>query len=572
MATGAQIRQALFEGSGQVTGRIPLLATLLIGCGFLLLVTQWNIAAFFAAIVAASIYTRAQQLGWIFRFTHGWRRWRELKPSLDEIAKMKPEQRQRRRVYRLGRGSYAFFHCRLDASPVMVLHGYFGRFCHYAKIYDGYSATPIYDRDLEKMHDLLERFPEFGFWDRVRARRFIWAVVCHKALKGRMNDLVQCWSPLVRLYVACFTLGLADRKACPMADLRHSRLAQGIAVYRTALGAMATDVLEGEREYFENLCGGEVVFKPGPVAGSVMVIRLIRFGEKVELSLQGVAQLSQQFVAIGRDRLSGEQVEIDVNKMFHLLICGASRWGKSALLHCMLWQLLMKPIKQASKFYMCDLKGGIELAQYAEQYPKRVEMVYDVHGVMKVAEKLIKELDRRLVYMRKKKWKSWKLDRIFFVVDEFAIILQARARKNDKALDAKLDQMRLDLLRLSQQAAAAGIVIVTAIQKATTDGMDSTFRANFEGIFCFHVQAKVTAGCLLGPTENLLLDPTTQLGKGEAIYRDPVAGTDRYLRVYWTTAAEDGAVDMNVDDWDPEITEEDVVVDLEPKAKLKMAA
>lgn len=566
METGRAVRQALFQGS---RSGFPLIAPILLGVGYLFLTTNWNFFAFLTCVVAASVYTRAQQLGWIYRFTHTWRRWRELKPTVDEYSKLKPDQRTRRRWHRVARGSYAFFHCRLDAQPTMILTGYFGRFVHHAKIYDGYNATAVYDFDTERMHTLLEEFPGFGFWERVQARRFIWSVVLHKALKGRMADLTQCWSPLVRLYVACFTLGLADRKYCPMADLRHSNLAQGIAVYRTPYGAMATDVLENEREYFENLFGGEVVFKPGPVAGSVKVVRLIQFGEKVELSLEDVAQLSSEIVAAGRDRLTGEQVEFDITKMFHLLVCGASRWGKSALLHCILWQWLLKPKKVASKFYMCDLKGGIELSQYADQYPGRVEMVHDIHGVIKVADKLIKELDRRLAYMRKKKWKIWKLDRIIFVVDEFAIIEQAKAKKNDKKLDEALDQMRLNLLRLSQQAAAAGIIIIAAIQKATTDGMASTFRANFEGVCCFRVQAKTTAGALLGPTENLLIDPTTGLRRGECVYRDPVEGVDRYMRVYWTPAAEDTDLGANDnDDWEAQITEEDTLVDDEKVVKM----
>lgn len=80
------------------------------------------------------------------------------------------------------------------------------------------------------------------------------------------------------------------------------------------------------------------------------------------------------------------------------------------------------------------------------------------------------------------------------------------------------------------QAAGAGIILIRAIQKAATDGRASTYRANFEGVICFRVQAKHTAGRLLGPTEDLLIDPTTGLRKGEAIYRDHFTDAARDCR------------------------------------------
>lgn len=52
-----------------------------------------------------------------------------------------------------------------------------------------------------------------------------------------------------------------------------------------------------------------------------------------------------------------------------------------------------------------------------------------------------------------------------------------------------------------------------------------------EGIFRFRMLTKNTATQVLGSTEGLLINPITGLGKGEAIYRNPVAGTETVTSV-----------------------------------------
>ena len=54
---------------------------------------------------------------------------------------------------------------------------------------------------------------------------------------------------------------------------------------------------------------------------------------------------------------------------------------------------------------------------------------------------------------------------------------------------------------------AVGIVIIAAIQKATTDVMDSSFRTNLQAQVCFRVANRLMAASMFGSTEDLKLDP-----------------------------------------------------------------
>jgi hypothetical protein len=96
-------------------------------------------------------------------------------------------------------------------------------------------------------------------------------------------------------------------------------------------------------------------------------------------------------------------------------------------------KLLAKTKTMVERVICCDLKGAVELGQYQKSHPDRVKVVHDVAGVMTVVVELVKLLDFRLNVMRQRGRKAWRGPRIFFVVDEFAIIEQYKVKKSDKA-------------------------------------------------------------------------------------------------------------------------------------------
>jgi hypothetical protein len=62
------------------------------------------------------------------------------------------------------------------------------------------------------------------------------------------------------------------------------------------------------------------------------------------------------------------------------------------------------------------------------------------------------------------------------------------------------------------------------------------------------VLSKNTATQMLGTTEDLLIDPVKGLARGECIYRDPTAGEDRYVRVFFPDEAKDSVPGEDIDE------------------------
>jgi hypothetical protein len=254
-----------------------------------------------------------------------WRRFREQKPSIDDRAKSKPEQHTERRKLRLKRTLYAFFHLRLDQRPDFTLTmAVSDRGFYYFPEYRE-SNTPRDHEDFDRLERILVNWHSFEWLQRWQARRFVRALLLSLALRGRFHDLTAARSWEVRLFAAMYSLGFQIDGWIPLADLDASDFSRGWVTYRLPGHYIPGDIVNRDIGFFNGLLCGDAIVRAGEVAGSVQVCRLLQFSPVVPLSALQIAALPRNVVAIGLDRITGEQVEIDVAKCFHLLICGASR-------------------------------------------------------------------------------------------------------------------------------------------------------------------------------------------------------------------------------------------------------
>jgi S-DNA-T family DNA segregation ATPase FtsK/SpoIIIE len=114
-----------------------------------------------------------------------------------------------------------------------------------------------------------------------------------------------------------------------------------------------------------------------------------------------------------------------------------------------------------------------------------------------------------------------------FVVDEFAQVqlwpVRTRDEKESKA------QVIADLTRISMLGRAAGIIIVAAIQKPTTDVMDSSFRGNLQGKVVFRLDSRLMASSMVAELDALEWNPV-RLQKGRCIFYNANNGETYYLQ------------------------------------------
>ncbi|MGA9891139.1 MAG: hypothetical protein WBQ55_01950 [Xanthobacteraceae bacterium] len=144
-------------------------------------------------------------------------------------------------------------------------------------------------------------------------------------------------------------------------------------------------------------------------------------------------------------------------------------------------------------------------------------------------------MQRRQAELRESLRSNWTGPRILLVIDEYSEIQWCVTDK----------QARVHLLdglnRLAARSRSAGIVIIAATQKPTTDAMDSAFSSNLQTRVCFQVASNLIAAIVLGTLDDLRrepgLDPAT-LRKGWCIMRDGWSGESRYLQPHVAAEAE----------------------------------
>lgn len=227
---------------------------------------------------------------------------------------------------------------------------------------------------------------------------------------------------------------------------------------------------------------------------------------------------------------SGEPYYNPIETLPHHLVVGQSGSGKSVFLKQTLASVLFN-IEAFEKVYLVDLKGGVELAQYAALH-ERFELVDDYDQLPAIAAEIYQTMRQRLSYMRDKGETVYPDRHILFVVDEYAQINQFEPITRDEKFNHK--QLLSHLNRISMLGRAAKVTIWAQLQKATIDNISASFRNNLQSKICFKVHSNYDAAIVFGSTEDLpgvtSLGGFQNLAKGRFIFSDDVSGNAAYLQ------------------------------------------
>lgn len=238
-------------------------------------------------------------------------------------------------------------------------------------------------------------------------------------------------------------------------------------------------------------------------------------------------------VVFGTDVASGDDLRVPLREIPHLLVVGTSGFGKSVFLHQLISQLVGEASQhthpaEISSVILVDLKGGVEFDRYAAKNDK-VQVVWRYDDVVAAVDQLTALMLERQVIMKDESRRNWPGGRIFFIVDEFAQIqLWPTLTADEKATHKRLIA---DLTRLSMLGRSMGIVLVVAIQKPTTDVMDSSFRGNLQGQVLFRVASRQLAATVLPSLDDAPVDPVT-LKRGRCLFYNANTGITHRLQVH----------------------------------------
>ena len=225
--------------------------------------------------------------------------------------------------------------------------------------------------------------------------------------------------------------------------------------------------------------------------------------------------------------ISDEPFVVDLAKMPHLLIAGATGQGKSVGLNAIITSLLYKKHPSELKFVMVDPKK-VEFTLYSilekhflAELPDADEpIITDTKKVVRTLNSLCVEMDARYDLLKQAKTRNIKeynakfcsrklspanghryLPYIVVIIDEFGDLIITAGR-----------EVETPLARLAQLARAIGIHLVIATQRPTVNVITGSIKANFPARIAFRVQAGVDSKTILDATGANQL-----IGKGDML-------------------------------------------------------
>jgi S-DNA-T family DNA segregation ATPase FtsK/SpoIIIE len=232
-------------------------------------------------------------------------------------------------------------------------------------------------------------------------------------------------------------------------------------------------------------------------------------------------------IALGKN-ISNETYVVDLAKMPHLLMAGATGQGKSVGLNTVLTSLLYKKHPSEVKFVLVDPKK-VELTlfnkierHYLAKLPDTEEaIITDNKAVIKTLNSLCIEMDNRYEMLKNAlcrnikeyntKFKQRKLNPdsgnvflpyIILIIDEFADLIMTAGK-----------EVETPIARLAQLARAVGIHLIIATQRPSVNVITGIIKANFPARIAFRVTSKIDSRTILdsGGADQLI-------GKGDMLY------------------------------------------------------
>ncbi len=225
-------------------------------------------------------------------------------------------------------------------------------------------------------------------------------------------------------------------------------------------------------------------------------------------------------VVLGRT-IQNEDFVIDLTKMPHLLVAGATGQGKSVGLNAIITSLLYKKHPAELKFVLVDPKK-VELTLYANlerHFLAKMEgeeeaIITDTQKVVYTLNSLCMEMDARYDLLKKAKVRNIKeynakftsrhlnpnkghrfMPYFVVIIDEFADLIMTAGR-----------EIETPIARLAQLARAVGIHLVIATQRPTTNIITGVIKANFPARIAFRVSSMVDSRTILDqPGANQLI-------------------------------------------------------------------
>ncbi len=202
-------------------------------------------------------------------------------------------------------------------------------------------------------------------------------------------------------------------------------------------------------------------------------------------------------VGIGKD-LNNEGVIVNLDRMPHLLVAGATGSGKSVCLNSIIISLLLRTSPSDVRILLIDPKR-VEMTAYADMPHLLCHVVWDPKKASIALKKIVEEMTNRYElfadagvkniasYNKLKKEEGNKtLYDIVIIIDELADLMMVASKEVEDSIQ-----------RITQLARAAGIYLVVATQRPSVDVITGIIKANIPSRIAFAVSSSVDSRTII---------------------------------------------------------------------------
>lgn len=235
---------------------------------------------------------------------------------------------------------------------------------------------------------------------------------------------------------------------------------------------------------------------------------------------------SKLLAVLGKD-IMGNPRWMEVNKTPHLLIAGATGSGKSVCVNSIITTILMRAKPDEVKLVMVDPKK-VELSMYNGAPHLLTPVVTDPKKASIALKKIVEEMEHRYELLSESGTKNIegynklmdkknesgegnfkRLPYIVVLIDELADLMLVAAKEVEDSI-----------MRITQMARAAGIHLIVATQRPSTDVITGVVKANIPSRIAFTVSSSIDSRTILDMTGAEKL-----IGKGDMLFLPMGEGT-----------------------------------------------
>lgn len=230
---------------------------------------------------------------------------------------------------------------------------------------------------------------------------------------------------------------------------------------------------------------------------------------------------SKLLSVLGRD-IMGEPRWMEINKTPHLLVAGSTGSGKSVCINSILASILMRTKPDEVKLVLVDPKK-VELSIYNGVPHLMAPVVTDAKKANIALKKIVAEMERRYDVFEESKTKNIisynkyidkkneslddcdkakRMPYIVVIIDELADLMLVAAKEVEDSI-----------MRITQMARAAGIHLIVATQRPSTDVITGVVKANIPSRISFAVSSGIDSRTILD-----MVGAEKLLGKGDMLY------------------------------------------------------